>query len=65
MVVWNTNLEECSILMNGIQLFWRLTGFWRAIRATLSFKLMDETGGFGFFGRIFGNGSLNPVLDCI
>jgi len=26
---------------------------------------MDETGGFGFFGRIFGNGSLNPVLDCI
>ena len=65
MVVWNTNLEECSILMNGIQLFWRLTGFWRAIGAILSFKLMDETGGFGFLGRIFGNGSLTPVLDCI
>ncbi len=65
MVVWITNLEECSILMNGIQLFWRLTGFWRAIGTILSFKLMDETGGFGFFGRIFGKGSLTLVLDCI
>jgi hypothetical protein len=54
MVVWNTNLEECSILMNGIQLFWRLTGFWRAIGTILSFKLMDETGGFGFFGEYLG-----------
>jgi hypothetical protein len=51
--------------MNGIQLFWRLTGFWRAIGTILSFKLMDETGGFGFFGRIFGKGSLTLVLDCI
>jgi|GEM_PF-1342114 hypothetical protein len=54
MVVWNTNLEECSILMNGIQLFWRLTGFWHAIGNILSFKLMDETGGFGFFGEYLG-----------
>jgi hypothetical protein len=39
MVVWNTVLEECSILVGGIQPFWRLAGFWRAFGTILSFKI--------------------------